>query len=128
MNAAIDVIKKCYAAYQRGDVGGMLEWVSDEVDWECIAPAGLAYAGRRSDRAGVARFFADLVATDEVKVFEPREFIDAGDTVVVLGFEQAIVRDTGHRFESMWAQVFTVHNERIVRWRGWFDTAARIAN
>lgn len=85
----------------------------------------MAYAGRRNGRAGVAKFFADLVAADDVGLFEPREFIEAGDNVIVLGFEQAIVRNTGHRFESMWAHVFTIRNERIVRWRGWFDTAAR---
>ena len=70
-------------------------------------------------------FFAKVGELDDIKVFEPREFIEAGDNVVVLGYEQSTARDTGKDFQSQWAHVFTVKNGKITRWRGFFDTASR---
>jgi uncharacterized protein len=60
-------------------------------------------------------------------VFEPREFIDASEHVIVLGWEKTTALDTNKTFETEWVHVFTVRNGKIVRWRGFFDTAARYA-
>ncbi|HEY1216004.1 MAG TPA: nuclear transport factor 2 family protein [Bryobacteraceae bacterium] len=57
--------------------------------------------------------------------FEPREFIEAGDHVTVLGWEKSTALDTGKTFESEWVHVFTVQGGKITRWRGFFNTAAR---
>jgi uncharacterized protein len=53
------------------------------------------------------------------------EFISTGEHVVVLGWEKTTALDTKKIYESEWAHVFTVRNEKIIRWRGFFDTAAR---
>jgi len=70
-----------------------------------------------------------VVPLNELKVlatmFEPREFIEAGEHVTVLGWERARALDTGLAFESEWAHVFTVVNGKITRWRGFLNTAAR---
>ena len=57
--------------------------------------------------------------------FEPRELIEAGEHVTVLGWERATALDTGTRFEGEWVHVFTVKNGKVTRWRGFFNTAAR---
>ena len=74
-----------------------------------------------------ADFFAALPRVDAIHAFEPSEFIEAGDHVVVLGWEKTTALDTNKIFETEWAHVFTIRNDRIVRWRGFFDTAARYA-
>ena len=53
------------------------------------------------------------------------EFIDAGESVVVLGFERSTARVEGTTFESEWVHVFTVRHGKVTRWRGFYDTAAR---
>ena len=125
MGQATDVVQTVYAAFGRGDVPGILAHCADKVDWELVGPAKLGYAGRRTDHAGITDFFAKVAQFDDIQVFEPREFIEDGDKVVVLGHEKSKARDTGRDFESEWAHVFTVTNGKITRWRGFFDTAAR---
>jgi uncharacterized protein len=125
MNTALNIVQQAYAAFGRRDIPALLELVAEEVDWECVAPASLPYAGIRKTRAEVADFFAAITRADTIQVFEPREFIDAGENVVVLGWEKSTAVDTNKTFETEWAHVFTVKNGKIVRWRGFFATAAR---
>ena len=125
MSASTDIVKEIYAAFGRADVPAILELVGDEVDWEFVGPESLPYAGRRSNRTEVAAFFAAIPQADEIHVFEPREFIDAGEHVTVLGWEQSKALETGQEFSSEWVHVFTVQNSKVTRWRGFLNTAAR---
>ena len=122
---ATAVVKRVYEAFLRQDVPSILALVADSVDWEFVGSSPLPYAGRRRDHKGVADFFAAVAQSDDVQAFEPREFIESGEDVAVLGWERATARETGHAFESEWAHIFTVSNGKITRWRGFFNTAAR---
>jgi ketosteroid isomerase-like protein len=73
---------------------------------------------------GGGRLFAALERAAETAVFEPQEFIEAGENVTVLGWVKSTARDTRHTFESEWVHVFTVTGGKITRWRGFFNTAA----
>ncbi|MBI3802593.1 MAG: nuclear transport factor 2 family protein [Nitrospirae bacterium] len=125
MGTATDVVKKAYEAFGKGDVPAVLNLIADEVDWEFVGSPGLGYAGNRKNKKGVADFFAEEARANEIHAFEPREFIEAGEHVTVLGWESATARDTKKKFESPWIHLFTVKNGKIVRWRGFFNTAAR---
>ena len=125
MGQATTIVQNAYAAFGRGDVPGILALCATEVDWELVGPRALGYTGKRRDHAGIADFFAKVAELDDIHMFEPREFIEAGDNVVVLGYEQTTARDTGRDFATEWAHVFTVKNGKITRWRGFFDTASR---
>lgn len=122
---ATAVVRQAYEGFARRDVPAILNVVADNVDWEFVGSSGLPYAGPRHDRQGVADFFAAVAQTDDIQVFEPREFIESGEHVTVLGWERSKALDTGVAFESQWAHVFTVKSGRITRWRGFFNTAAR---
>jgi ketosteroid isomerase-like protein len=125
MSTATTIVQELYAAFGRGDVPGILSKVAEEVDWEFVGSAGLPYAGRRRNHEEVAGFFAAIPTVDDIQVFEPREFIDAGDHVTVLGWEKSTARDTGKDFESEWIHLFTLTDGKVTRWRGFFNTAAR---
>jgi uncharacterized protein len=125
MNKAIDVVQQAYEAYGRRDIPAILEFVAHEVDWEFVGSAHLSYAGRRHTRNEVADFFAMLARTEDFHVFEPREFIEAGEHVTVLGWAKATGFDTQKTAEGEWVQVFTVKEGKITRWRGFANTAAR---
>lgn len=125
MSPSIEIVKEFYEAFGRGDVPAILERVADDVDWEFVGSASLPYAGRRRNRAEVAAFFDAIPKADEIHVFEPREFIDGGEHVTVLGWEQSKALDTGQDFSSEWVHVFTVRDGKVTRWRGFFNTAAR---
>ncbi len=85
----------------------------------------MGYAGRRRNHKEVADFFAGVQRFDDIHSFEPREFIEAGEHVTVLGWESSTARDTRKKFESEWVHVFTVKSGKVTRWRGFFNTAAR---
>ena len=125
MGTATAIVQHVYEAFGRGDVPALLEMVAKEVDWEFVGSPNLPYAGRRHNRKEVADFFATLARTDDIQVFEPREFIEAGEHVTVLGWEESTALDTGKKFSGEWAHVFTVKYGQVTRWHGFFNTAAR---
>jgi ketosteroid isomerase-like protein len=98
---------------------------STEVDWKLCCPKSWPIAGLRRNPTEVADFFAAVASFDELPVFEPREFIEAGEHVTVLGYQEAVTMDTKQRYKSEWVHVTTVRNGKITRWRGFTDTAAR---
>jgi ketosteroid isomerase-like protein len=124
MSDAMDVVKAAYSAFAQGDIPGILELIPDVVDWRVVGPPSLPYATTCRTRAEVQRFFEDLRAAEEVTQFEPREFIDAGDKIVVIGFVAVVMKATGKAFESEWVHIFTVEGGRVSRWLEFFDTAA----
>ena len=126
MSTSTEIVKQAYAAFGQGDVDGILKVVADEVDWEFVGSPQLAYAGRRRNRQQVREFFGDVARADDIQAFEPREFIDAGQQVTVLGWEKSTALDTGIKFETEWCHVFTVKADKITRWRGFANTGARL--
>jgi hypothetical protein len=48
-----------------------------------------------------------------------------GTNFTVLGREKITAVDTQKLFETEWVHVFTVKSDKITRWRGFFNTAAR---
>lgn len=125
MGAATNVVQQVYGAFGRKDVPAILNSVAEDVDWEFVGSPNLSYAGPRRNRKEVEDFFADVSRMDDVHAFEPREFIEAGEHVTVLGWEKSTALETGKPFETEWVHVFTVKNDKITRWRGFFNTAAR---
>jgi ketosteroid isomerase-like protein len=125
MGTATTIVQQVYEAFGRGDVPAILSMIAADVDWEFVGSAGLAYAGKRRNRAEVADFFAAISRTDQIHAFEPREFIEADTHVTVLGWEKSTALDTGKDFETDWVHVFTVREGKVTRWRGFFNTAAR---
>jgi ketosteroid isomerase-like protein len=125
MSAALNIVKQAYEAYGHGDVPAVLDLIAERTDWKFVGPASLPYAGLRANRKEVADFFEALARVDETVVFEPREFIEAGEHVTVLGWTKVTARDTQKTFDTEWVQVFTVEGSKITRWRGFANTAAR---
>jgi uncharacterized protein len=124
-NSPLGVVKQSYAAFGRGDIPAIVNLVADQVDWQDVCPASLPYSGLRRNRAEVAKFFSESARVDEIKKFEPREFIVAGENVTVLGYIEGYARDTKQEFGTDFIHLFTVHNGKITRWRGFINTAAR---
>ena len=124
-NSPLGVVKQSYGAFGRGDIPAIVNLVADQVDWQDVCSASLPYAGLRRNPAEVAKFFSQSAQVDEIKTFEPREFIVAGENVTVLGYIEGYARDTKQEFRTDFVHVFTVQNGKITRWRGFLNTAAR---
>jgi uncharacterized protein len=125
VETALSVVQKAYEAFRRQDIPALLELVGDDVDWDFIGPLNLPYGGRRRNRQQMLDFFAAVERSEEFHAFEPREFIEAGEHVTVLGWLSATALESQKKYESEWVHVFTVRNEKIVHWRGFAKTTAQ---
>ena len=124
---AVEVVQSAYAAFGRGDVSAILSLIADEVEWKFCGAKGLPYTGTFRTKDEIAKWFASISEVDDILVFEPREFIPAGETVTVIGWERTRARPSGKVFETEWVHVFTTREVRIVRFWGIYDTEASAA-
>ena len=123
----LDVIRRGYDAFGRGDINTLLESFDEQVSWVTPGPPELATSGRRTGRQEVAEFFASVNELFDIQRFEPKDFLAQGDRVVVVGSETARARSTGNVIEVDWVHVFTMRNGKVVAFQEFFDTAAVVA-
>ena len=124
---AMEVVRQAYQAFGRGDVPGVLGLVADQVEWRFHGAKGLPYTGAWKTKAEVGRWFAAVAEVDDIKGFEPREFIDGGEHVTVIGWERTAAKPGGKVFETEWIHVFTVRGGKVTRFWGLYDTEASAA-
>jgi len=122
----VAVLQQGYEAFGRGDIPAVLELLTDDVEWTMQGPSVIPHAGTYRGREGIEEFFTLLDETLEFEQFEPRKFIGQGDTVVVLGYERDVVKQTGRRFEEEWAHVYTLRDGKIATGLFLEDTAAHV--
>ncbi len=120
--ANVQVVEGMFAALERGDIQGVLDRLSDDIEWRIAGPSELPYAGVHRGRDEVAKFFEAFGREAEFEVFEPWEFIAKANKVVVLGHERQRIKDSGRVVETDWAMLFVLHDGRITRFRNFVDS------
>ena len=123
----LEVVRKGYDAFGRGDIPGLLSLLDPQVSWLTPGPADLPTAGTRQGHQAVGEFFQTLSSVVDIARFEPREFIAQGEKVVVLGDDTARVKATGKTIEFRWAHAFTVRNGKVVAFEEFGDVSALVA-
>ena len=123
----LDVIRRGYEAFGRGDINALLESFDEHITWVTPGPPELATSGNRSGRQAVAQFFAAVNDVFEIQRFEPKEFVAQGDRIVVLGSETARARATGKVVDLDWVHAFTMRDSKVIAFQEFFDTAAVVA-
>lgn len=126
-NEAERVVRNHYDFIAQRDRDALLETLSEDVDWELMGPKELPIAGRRIGRKEVNDFFEIIRASIDVKEFRIDEIISHGNRVIVFGFEQFLVKDTGKAWSANWVHVHTVEGGEIKTFREYTDTAAILA-
>ena len=117
----VDLVRRAYDAVLRSDWNSISELI--DPDFEFRGTVGGLEEGRSA--RGVQQFIEifekeDLDAWEERR-FEPEDFIDAGDCVVVLQREFRRGRGSGVELETETAVVFEVRGGRVVRIQGYMD-------
>ena len=110
----IDAARAGFEALERDGVEGLLTFIHP--DFETTTPADLTvepatYRGHD----GIRRYFESFYEVmDEVR-FEPEDFIEAGDRVVVPARLVARGRDTGIEAEQRLVFVWTIRERKALR-------------
>lgn len=118
------MVQQAYAKFLQGDIAGLLEMMTDDVDWQLATVPNVPFTGARRGKQQVAQFFVDLDREQHALQFEPREFIAQGDKVVAVGHYVWSVKSTDRRYEGEWAHLFTVREGKLAAFREFSDTAA----
>ncbi|HMQ03715.1 MAG TPA: nuclear transport factor 2 family protein [Pyrinomonadaceae bacterium] len=119
-------IRNCYEKFSQGDITGLLEHISEDIDFAVPEVENAPYGGIWHGRSDVERFFELVELAEDLTDFEVREYIAQGDRVVVLGRSTATVRSTGRHYSTEWVHVHTVREGRITSFVEYFDTAAAL--
>ncbi len=119
----VDLAKQGYGLFLRGDIPGLLELLTDDIEWVIhspveVAPEGGTYRGK----VAVADWFRKLAENYEFETFSPDEFIASGDKVVVLGRQTQRVKSTGRRGELDWVHVLTYRQGKLARFDAFLDS------
>lgn len=117
----LDKIKSVYGALAKGDVPGLLEVLSADIEW--TEAEGFPYAGTyRGPKAVLEGVFMRLATEWEGFAAVPHEFIDGGDTIVVVGKYSGVYKATNKSFQADFAHVWKVREGKAVRFVQYVDT------
>jgi ketosteroid isomerase-like protein len=121
MGQNTDTLKQGYDDFGRGDIDAVFATWHDDIKWEggnSELPAGGDYEGKEA----IGGAFGELgEAWDGLKVI-PDEFIEDGDTVVVLGHIEGTGKETGQSVESPFVHIYRFEGGKVKRLQILTDT------
>ena len=98
----LERIQSGYEAFGRGDIPGVLEILSDDIEWNVaeVLPQGAHLHGKQD----VAGFFERLPSIWEGLNIDVDDFVASGDRVCVIGKGSGKVdgKDAGYGFVHAW--------------------------
>jgi uncharacterized protein len=118
MASNLETTKKCYELFEQGDTPTLMK---DIVHATCtwITPAG-NFKGRQE----IADFFARVAQNLDFAELVPREMIEQGETVVVIGTASIRAKRTSETIEEDWVHIFKYNQGRLVFFQEYTDTKA----
>ncbi|TMJ14756.1 MAG: nuclear transport factor 2 family protein [Alphaproteobacteria bacterium] len=125
----VATIRSLYAAFAAGDVPAVLALMAEDIVWneaENFPYAdGNPYVGPQAVLEGV---FARLGGEWDGFAAVPEEYLDAGETVVVLGRYRGTFKATGRALDAELAHVWRLRDGKAAAFRQFTDTlqAARV--
>jgi ketosteroid isomerase-like protein len=126
MADATATVQELYAAFGRGDLGGILAKLSDDVVWESEGPAVMSSSGVRHGKAEAQEFFEGLNNDFTDHQLTITDYVASGDTVMTLGRYTATAKSSGRKVDTPIAHYWKFRDGKVVRYVGFSDTAAAL--
>ena len=121
----VATVRRLYDAFAAGDVETILSLLSPDIVW--TEAENFPYADNnpyRGPEAVLTGVFGRLGTEWQGFGAHPEEFLDAGDTIVVLGRYSGTCVATGNDMSPQMAHVLRVVDGRITSFRQFVDTLA----
>ena len=124
MAGKTDTLKEGYQAFASGDVEAATQNFADDIRWEGPNTDRIPGSGTHTGKdAIVQNVWAVIPQTfDDFKV-TPDEFIEQGETVVVLGHNEAKAKATGKEIKVPFVHVWRFDGDKLKRVQTLSDTA-----
>ena len=123
-------VRDVYAAFQRGDVPGILARVADDVDWrnDGVESRECPWNGNFSGKTGLPGFFKAVGGELDIKVFDVKSIAASGSSVAAWLRIESIVRRNGRPLKNDVVHFWTFNDRgQITLYRHFNDTAAELA-
>jgi uncharacterized protein len=118
----INLVQQLYVAFAKRDIQAILVMLSPNVEWgEPENPFNPA-AGTRHGHSGFLEWLNIGRQAEEILVLEPRKFLADNDSIAVVGFTKCLAKPTGKSYETDFVHLFTIKENKIVRFQEFFDT------
>ena len=118
-----DILREGYEAFGRGDLDGAVENFADDIRWENPEAPQLPNNGVTEGKDSVKELFANLFDFWESFSITPDEFIEDGETVVVLSHSESKGKDTGKEVKLPWVHVWRFSDGKATEVQALTDTA-----
>ena len=109
---SIAVVRAVYDAFATKDIPRIISLFSPDV--ELAQSTEVPWGGEYHGHEGALKFFGILTQTIKTVVSIER-YIDAGDTVIAIGWTRGTVNATGARIEVPIAHVWTINDDLATR-------------
>lgn len=125
----VEFVRAIYDAFAAGDLPGVLAGMSPDIVWNeaenSIYADANPYVGPEAVRTGV---FARLGSEWDGFAVVPEEYLDAGETIVVLGRYRAECKATSKAMDAQFAHVWRMRDGKAAHVHQYIDTlqAARV--
>ena len=118
-----DTVRRCYQAFAEGDIESVLDLARDDIEWNGTAVEGLPGSGNHSGKDAVVSMLGEIPKDWEKFELEADEYIEAGDTVVVLGHINGKAKPTNRDVRVPFAHVWKLAGGKLARVITLGDTA-----
>jgi uncharacterized protein len=121
----VQQVRDLYEAFGRGDVPTVLGAMEPDTQWSeaegnPYQMSGKAWVG---PDAIMQNLFMKLGTEWDAFTVHPKEFYDAGDTVVVEGRYTGTYKATGKSADAQFCHVFKIKNGKLASFQQFVDTA-----
>jgi len=124
MSTNTKVVEQAYAAFQQGDIPGLMALIDDDVEW--TSPRTLPHGGEFHGSTGVGKFFEGIGGAWDPLGIDVETVAEAGGDLV-LGVIRADGTLRGGKPAGYGAtHLFNIRNGKITRFREYVDSDAAI--
>jgi ketosteroid isomerase-like protein len=118
-----DTLKRGYEAFGRGDLDGATQDFADDIRWENPEAPQMPNNGVTEGRDAVKQLFGELPNYWASFNLVPDEFIESGETVVVLSHSESKSKETGKEVKLPWVHVWRFRDGKASEVQALTDTA-----
>ena len=121
----VEAVRRGYEAWNRGDLGAVLELVHPDIEWRPGTDA--PEAGENRGRDGFRGFIESWLESFEELSIVPEELVVEGDCVVAMVRQRGRGRGSGVQVDVLTAHVWRIRDGRAVGWYAYRNRADALA-